>query len=245
MAIASCRPLCQSNYKNAFCQGILPPDKITILCPPCGDPEAALGEYWLLKRTLYGLCCSPRHWYDKINATLCSISLTPSLKDPCLYTGFVYDPSDPSFVMLSASQSLGMYVDNFDYFSKELVVEALFCHLLAERCKVDLWGLLSGSLAFTSHGKSHLLWWLSISISLVLLLTLSRVLLIIHKMRHPRQHCIILGFQLIPLCPPPMWMTLLCRYLERRLIRASLAALVGCHLLHALTLLWPTSSYLH
>jgi hypothetical protein len=62
MAIASRRPLCQGNCKNAFCQGILPPDKITILRPPSGDPEAAPDEYWLLKRTpLYGLHRSLRH----------------------------------------------------------------------------------------------------------------------------------------------------------------------------------------
>jgi hypothetical protein len=36
-------------------------------------------------RPLYGLCCSPRHWYHKIYAVLHSFGLRPSLKDPCLY----------------------------------------------------------------------------------------------------------------------------------------------------------------
>jgi hypothetical protein len=45
---------------------------------------------------LYGLRRSPRHWYDKIDAILLSIGLTPSLEDPCLYSGFVTDPKDPS-----------------------------------------------------------------------------------------------------------------------------------------------------
>ncbi len=195
MAVTSHRPLSQGNCKNMFCQGILPPDKITILCPPSGDPEAAPDEYWLLKRTLYGLYCSPCHWYDKINAILCSIGLTPSLKDPCLYTGFVRDPSDPSSVMSSTPLSLGMYVNGFVYFSEDLAVEALFCCLLAKRWKVDFMVMLSGSLAFTSRGESHLPWWPSISISLVLLLTLSRVLLANPDMRHPRQHRIVLVFQ--------------------------------------------------
>jgi hypothetical protein len=70
MAVASHCPLRQGDCKNAFCQGILPPDKIAIVCPLCGDPKATLDEYWLLKRTLYGLWCSPRHWYDKINTIL-------------------------------------------------------------------------------------------------------------------------------------------------------------------------------
>ena len=52
MDVTSRRPLCQGDYKNAFCQGILPPNEITIVRPPSGDPEASPDEYWLLKRTL-------------------------------------------------------------------------------------------------------------------------------------------------------------------------------------------------
>ncbi len=55
LAVTSCCPLCQGDCKNAFCQGILPPNKITIVRPPHGDPKAAPDEYWLLKWTLYGL----------------------------------------------------------------------------------------------------------------------------------------------------------------------------------------------
>jgi hypothetical protein len=70
MAVNARQPLCQGNCKNAFCQGILPPDEITIVRPPSGDPEAEPGKYWHLKRTLYGLRRSLHHWYDKINAIL-------------------------------------------------------------------------------------------------------------------------------------------------------------------------------
>ncbi len=52
----------QGDCKNAFCQGILPPDEITIVKPPIGDPDTKKDEYWLLKLTLYGLHCSPQHW---------------------------------------------------------------------------------------------------------------------------------------------------------------------------------------
>ncbi len=38
--------------------------------------------------------------------------------------------------------SLGLYVDNFVYFSKDPVVETLFCCLLAKRCKVDFMGIV-------------------------------------------------------------------------------------------------------
>ncbi len=114
---------------------------------------------------------------------------------------------------------------------------------LPSNAKLILWGLLSGSLAFTSRGESRLPWWPSISISLVLLLTLLRVLLANPNMRHPRQHRIVLAFRSNPLRPPPTRMTLLCRYAERRLIRASVAASVGCCLLHVLTSLRHTPSY--
>jgi hypothetical protein len=63
--------------------------------PPSGDPDAKPHKYWLLWRTLYGLRCSPHHWCDKINAFLQSNSLTLPLEVPCLYSGFIQDPSDP------------------------------------------------------------------------------------------------------------------------------------------------------
>ncbi len=110
---ASCHPLCEDDCKNAFCQGILPPDEITIVRPPSGDPDVSPDEYWLLKRTLYGLLRSPRHWYDQINAILRLIGLTPSLEDPCLYTGYIRDPANPSAGILSAPLSIGLYVDDF------------------------------------------------------------------------------------------------------------------------------------
>ena len=44
--------------------------------------------------------------------------------------------------MSSAPLSLGMYVDDFVYFSKDPAVEALFCRLLAKQCKVDFMGIV-------------------------------------------------------------------------------------------------------
>jgi hypothetical protein len=142
MVVASCCPLDQGDCKNAFCQGILPPDKITIVCPPSGNPNATPDKYWLLKQMIYGLWCSLQHWYDKINAILQSIGLTPLLKDLCLFTGFVHDPSYPASVITLVLLSLGLYVGNFVYFSKDPAVETLFCRLLAKRCKVDFMGIV-------------------------------------------------------------------------------------------------------
>ncbi len=142
MAVSARHPLRQGDCKNAFCQGILPPDKITIVRPPSGNPEAEPDKFWLLKQTLYGLRHSLWHWYDKINAILQSMGLNPSLKDPCLYTGFVRNPKDPSVTITTSPLSRGIYVDNFVFFLPDLKAEKLFCCLMAEHCKVDFMGIV-------------------------------------------------------------------------------------------------------
>ncbi len=127
MAVETLLPIHQGNCKNAFCQGILSPEEVTIVRPPSRYPDSDPRKYWLLLRTLFGLWHSPRHWYDKINALLQSISLTPSLEGPCIYSGFIVDPSNPSGMRSASPLSLGLYVDDFVYFSKGLAVKALFC----------------------------------------------------------------------------------------------------------------------
>ena len=142
LAVEKRRALCQGDCKNAFCHGILPPEKTTIVHHHSGDPNADPQEYWLLLKTLYGLRRSPRHWYDKINAILISIGLNLSLEDPCLYSGFIQDPSDPSLEKSTSPLTLGLYGEDFVYFSEDPSVEALFCRLLAEGCKVDFMGVV-------------------------------------------------------------------------------------------------------
>jgi hypothetical protein len=142
MAVKKRRPLRQGDCKNAFCQGVLPPKEVTIVRPPSGDPVAEPNEYWLLLLTLYGLRRSPWHWYEKINKILLSIGLTPSLEDPCLFTGFVRYPNDPDGRVSDKPLSLGLYVDNFVYFLEDPVFEDLFFRLLSDRCKVDFIGIV-------------------------------------------------------------------------------------------------------
>jgi hypothetical protein len=142
LAVQHCCGLKQGDCKNAFCQGVLPPEEVTIVRPPSGDPDAAKDEYWLLQKILYGLRHSPHHWYEKINSILCSISLTPNAHDPCFYTGFVRDPLDPPVSPTSVPLSMGLYVVDFVYFSEDPAVKALFEHLLRERIKVDFMGVV-------------------------------------------------------------------------------------------------------
>jgi hypothetical protein len=70
------------------------------------------------------------------------IGLTPSLKDPCLYTGFITDPANTSASLTATPLLLGLCVNKFVYFSEDSAVKALFCHLLAEQCKVDFMGIV-------------------------------------------------------------------------------------------------------
>jgi hypothetical protein len=116
LAVQHRRGLKQGDCKNAFCQGILPPEEVTIVRPPSGDPDAPREEYWLLQKTLYGLRRSPRHWYEKIDSILRSIGLTPNAHDPCFYTGFIRDPRDPTPSAPSVPLSLGLYVDDRLFF---------------------------------------------------------------------------------------------------------------------------------
>jgi hypothetical protein len=107
---------------------------------------------------LYGLRRSPRHWYEKFNKILLSIGLTPSLEDPCLFTGFIHSPNNPSGRVYDKPLSLGFYVDDFVYFSKDPKVEELFCRLLSERCKVYFMGIVEWFLGvhFSWHISSSL-----------------------------------------------------------------------------------------
>jgi hypothetical protein len=63
-------------------------------------------------------------------------------EDLCLYTGFIHDPKNLTTSQSSCPLSLGLYVDDFVYFSKDPAIEALFYHLLAEQFKVDFMGIV-------------------------------------------------------------------------------------------------------
>jgi hypothetical protein len=123
MAVERHCTLKQGDCKNAFCQGILPADEVTIIKPPIGDPDAEKDKYWLLKRTLYGLRHSPCHWYTKIKGILQSLGLHKNASDPCLFTRVIIDPSNPAVKPSSTPLILGNYVDDFVYFLEDPQVE--------------------------------------------------------------------------------------------------------------------------
>jgi hypothetical protein len=108
--------------------------------PPIGNSDAKKDEYWLLTRTLYGLRRSPRHWYNKITAVLNSLGLKANASDPCLFTGSIVNPSNPTAGIPTAPLTLGIYVDDFVYFSKNPEVERQFKQLLANLVTVEFMG---------------------------------------------------------------------------------------------------------
>jgi hypothetical protein len=140
MALEHCCTLKQGDCKNAFCQGILPPDKIMIVKPPIGDPQATKDGYWLLKRTLYGLCHSPWQLYMKIKSILNQLGLHQNAYIPCLFTGSIVDPSNPADTPSSAPLTLDLYVDDFVYFSEGPAVNTKFQHLLNNLISVEVMG---------------------------------------------------------------------------------------------------------
>jgi hypothetical protein len=123
MAVQQRRTLKQGDCKNAFCQVVLPPDEITIIKPPIGDPGAKKDEYWLLKCTSYGLRHSPEHWYEKIQKILASLGLKQNAYAPCLFSGNIINPSDPSDSPSSSPLTIGLY---FVYILADPAVKAEF-----------------------------------------------------------------------------------------------------------------------
>jgi hypothetical protein len=118
-----------------FCQSYLPKDETIIVRPPKGCPLSRRGDLWLLRKTLYGLRRSPFHWYQNIRSILLGINLSQSPHDPCVFYGRLRP--DLPFTYL------GLYVDDFKFFSVSDEAEQLFEQLLSAKCKVDFMGEVS------------------------------------------------------------------------------------------------------
>ena len=80
------RILQQGDYKNALCNAQLPDDEFTY-------PYVQENEYWLLKKTLYGLRFSPHHWYNMIEGILLKTGIHPSPHYTCLIYCNLNNPS--------------------------------------------------------------------------------------------------------------------------------------------------------
>ena len=173
----------QGDCKNAFCHARLPDDELTVVRPPVGDPEYNQDTYWLLNKTLYGLRRSPHHWYNMFTQALKDIGLSPSLHDPCLFSGVVNgsSPSDPHVHARQANGPVagtpslvnpttplpptpapspapvhvGIYVDDFVFYSTDPAQEQLFMDALKTRVVVDFMGPVDWFLGTAFTWKRH------------------------------------------------------------------------------------------
>ena len=126
----------QGDCKNAFCQPELPEDEVVICEPPRGCPISEPGTYWKLKKTLYGLRRSPRHWYDKFIAVLVNdLGFTQCANDPCVLVGKPFEDEAPVYV--------GVYVDDFIYVSASDKTEKWFEESLGKLLTVDFMGAVT------------------------------------------------------------------------------------------------------
>ncbi len=69
-----------------------------------------------------------------------SIGLHQNAYNPCLFAGNISDPDNPSDVTSSAPLTLGIYIDDFIYFSADPAVEAKFQQLLKKYITVNFMG---------------------------------------------------------------------------------------------------------
>ena len=117
------------DVSQAFVQSVLPESEKYVIKPPKGCPLTPSKTYLLLKKTLYGLKRSPRHWYNTCRQTLIDIGLKPCPNAPCIFTGTLIEGQPPLY--------LGLFVDDFIYFSANSEVERKFEQLFGAKFNVD------------------------------------------------------------------------------------------------------------
>jgi hypothetical protein len=138
--------------KTPFAKGILPPKEVTIVRPPSGNSKAEPNEYWLLLRMLYGLHCSPRHWYEKINKILLSIGLTLLLKIRVSSPALFKTPTNLMVMFLTSHSLLASTLMTSFTFQRIQTSRNCSVAFSASIARWISWVLLSGFLVFTSCG---------------------------------------------------------------------------------------------
>ena len=116
LAVRNRTTLKQGDCKNAFCHPALPDDEIIIVRPPSHCPFSRPRTYWRLKKTLYGLRRSPRHWFRALAEALNKVGLKSIPNEDCLFVGNPIEGKPPLY--------LAMYVDDLVYFLADPEVEA-------------------------------------------------------------------------------------------------------------------------
>ena len=132
---------------QAFCQSYLPQGENYVLRPPPGCKITPPKSYLLLKKTLYGLKRSPRHFYEIAKKKLSEIGLKQHPYSPCLFYGELIPDEPPIY--------LGLYVDDFIYFSESAQVEKKFEKDFLATMSMDFNGPIDYFLGIKFTPKRH------------------------------------------------------------------------------------------
>ena len=135
------------DVNQAFCQSFLPQDEHYICRPPAGCPFTPPDSYLKLKKTLYGLKRSPRHFYKLARKILLSIGLKQHPTSPCIFYGSLIKGEPPLF--------LGLYVDDFLYFSESEKVEQVFQERFGAEIDTDFNGKIGYFLGINFDCTRH------------------------------------------------------------------------------------------
>ena len=112
MAIEHRFRLSQSYQKNALCNSSLPNNYTTIINPPIGCQLIQLDESFILKKTLYWVQYSPRHWFDKLTSTLKTLGIKVTPPNPCMYKYYLVPGGALIYIYLYAGKF--MYLIKYD-----------------------------------------------------------------------------------------------------------------------------------
>ena len=113
-------------------------DEFTVIRPPIGDPSFQDDEYWILKKTIYGLRRSTHNWYNTMKGIILNMGLKDSPHYPRLLSDVISNPSYPETISEAQSQvHVGLYVDDFMFYSSYPTHEALFKTSLQEHTQVN------------------------------------------------------------------------------------------------------------
>jgi deoxyuridine 5'-triphosphate nucleotidohydrolase len=135
------------DVSQAFCQSYLPKGENYVMRPPPGCPITKSKTYLRLKKTLYGLKRSPRHFYNLAVKHLTSIGLTQHPSSPCIFHGVLIENEPPIY--------LGLYVDDFIYFSESPKVEEKFEKEFGNKMPMEFNGKINYFLGINFNCKRH------------------------------------------------------------------------------------------
>jgi hypothetical protein len=112
----------QADITAAFVHAELPPEEIVHIHQPRGFTVHSRDYVYRLKRSLYGLKQSPRHFFNYLSSRLQAHGLIPSEFDPCLFIG-------SNIIVIC-------YVDDLLFYARE---EATIDELISKMEKDKIW----------------------------------------------------------------------------------------------------------